>query len=92
MLSKWRRHHYHGVVAEASPLAGIGTWSACAYRETAKAGMVHAPTRFTLLTDAQAAADALVRTSFGHTCVLECGVWTRRVTSRAGQRRRSRGW
>ncbi len=82
MLSKWRRLHYPGMVAETSPMPGISTWTACAYRTARKEAHVRAPVKFTHLTEAQAAADELVRTTFGHVCVLECGQWTRRMTVR----------
>jgi hypothetical protein len=62
-------------------MPGIGTWTACAHREASDAGVVCAPLPFTHLTAAQAAADDLVRTVFGHVCVLECGQWTRRLTA-----------
>jgi hypothetical protein len=81
MLSKWRRLHYPGLVAETSPVPGIGTWIACAYRQVREADAVCAPAPFTHLTAAQATADDLVRTMFGHVCVLECGQWTRRTTA-----------
>ena len=81
MLSEWRRLHYPGLVAETSPIPGISTWTACAYRQARKAGCVRVPVKFTHLTVAQAAADDLVRTTFGHVCVLECGQWTRRTTA-----------
>jgi hypothetical protein len=81
-LSRWRRQHFPRMIAETMPLRGLGTWTACAYREAQPATMVRAPTAFSLLTEAQAAADDLVRTTFGHVCSLECGQWTRRLTSR----------
>jgi hypothetical protein len=63
-------------------MPGISTWTACAYREVRKTRSVRVPGTFTHLTAAQAAADDLVRTTFGHVCVLECGQWTRRMTIR----------
>jgi hypothetical protein len=81
-LSTWRRHHFPRLVAEITPVRGIGTWTASAYRENDTSTVVRAPTQFALLTEAQKWADDTVHTAFGHTCALECGQWTRRMTAR----------
>jgi hypothetical protein len=73
-LRIWQRRHVTGVVAEVTPVAGIGTWEACAWHEPDRAGVL-AGGPVGLLSDAMAAADALAITSAGHTCDARCGKW-----------------
>jgi hypothetical protein len=82
-LRIWQRRHATGVVAEVTPVAGIGTWEVCAWHEPDRGG-VSAGRRFGLLSDAMAAADALAIASAGHTCDEKCGKWEpteRRITA-----------
>jgi hypothetical protein len=82
-LNRWRRNHANLVVAETTPIRGMGTWSACACRLADPETIVRVSGKFRLLTEAQAAADELVRTEFEHVCSHACGEWTRRI-GRAG--------
>jgi hypothetical protein len=72
----WRRQHSADIVAEVTPVSGMGTWQVCAWRV---AGDVHRnlPDRhFSLLTDAHEAADQLAAVTFEHRCDDICGEWT----------------
>jgi len=74
----WRRLHGGDTIAEASPVRGMGTWTVSAYRTTGNADPVHGSASFSLLRDAHAAADELVRANFRHTCRTGvCGRWLR---------------
>ena len=77
-LRVWRRHHGPDLVAEVSPIQGIGTWRACA-RRVGSAGrdelVDHAKRSFSLLADAQAGADQLLQHYFNHRCDGSCGEW-----------------
>jgi hypothetical protein len=69
----WRRHHDENIVAEVTPVQGIGTWRACARRMSES----HEAERgaFDLLVEAQLAADQLTHAKFGHVCDRRCGFW-----------------
>ena len=74
----WRRLHGGNIIAEASPVRGMGTWTVSAYRTSWDADPVHGSAFFSLLRDAHDAADVLVRTHFHHTCRTGvCGRWLR---------------
>jgi len=61
-----------------SRLEGIGSWLVSAYSARSDANLVRIARSFSLLTDAQRAADNLIRDNFGHTCRTgECGRWLR---------------
>jgi hypothetical protein len=74
----WRRLHGGNIIAEASPVLGMGTWTVSAYRTSWNANPVHGSGSHSLLRDAHAAADELVRSHFHHTCRTGvCGKWLR---------------
>ena len=74
----WRRLHDGHLIAQASPLAGMGSWRVSAYRTTNDADSAHAPGSYSLLREAHHAADELVRAHFSHTCRTGvCGRWLR---------------
>ena len=74
----WRRLHDGHLIAQASPLAGMGSWRVSAYRTTSDADAAHAPGAYSLIREAQHAADELVRVHFSHTCRTGvCGRWLR---------------
>jgi hypothetical protein len=74
----WRRLHDGHLIAQASPLAGMGSWRVSAYRTTNDADSAYAPGSYSLIREAQHAADELVRVHFSHTCRTGvCGRWLR---------------
>lgn len=74
----WRRLHDGSLIAEASPVRGMGSWRVCAYPTANNGEAVHEQQAFSLLRDAHAAADDLVRRHFRHTCRTGvCGRWLR---------------
>jgi hypothetical protein len=74
----WRRLHGGNIIAEASPVRGMGSWTVSAYSTSWNADPVHGSGSYTFLRDAHAAADELVRTHFHHTCRTGvCGRWLR---------------
>jgi len=78
-----RRHT--GVVAEVCPVPGMGTWEACARLADEPATERQVGLHFSLLTDAQDAADVLARAMMPHVCEQVCEQWTaieRRKASR----------
>jgi hypothetical protein len=83
-LRTWQRLHAQQVVAEVSPVPGMGTWEACA-RVLASGAERHVGLHFSLLTEAQDAADVLARAMVPHECGAGCEQWSaieRRKTSR----------
>jgi hypothetical protein len=72
-LRMWQRHHQGGLIAEVTPVGGIGVWVACAGNTV---GRIQVPGHFALLTEAQARADQLVADSYDHVCDVQCGMWT----------------
>ena len=77
-LRVWRRHHEPDLVAEVAPIQGMGTWRACARRVGANGRgelVDHAKRSFSLLADAQAAADELLQQHYKHRCNGSCGEW-----------------
>jgi hypothetical protein len=77
----WRRLHDGQIIAQASPVAGMGAWRVSAYRTTADADdaePAYEPRTFSLLREAHNGADELVRRHFSHTCRTGvCGRWLR---------------
>ena len=59
-LRSWQRRHGR-VVAEVSPVPGMGTWEACARLLDPPETQREVGLQFSLLTDAQDAADVLAR-------------------------------
>jgi hypothetical protein len=85
-LRTWRRHHVSGDISEVTSIPGIGSWEACIQ----VAGGTHnqqVGRHFTLLMDAQEAADSLARTLTPHDCSA-CEVWRPVERRRAVERRR----
>ena len=74
----WRRLHDGNIIAQASPLAGMGSWRVSAYRTTNDAEFAYEPRSFSLLREAHHGADELVERHFDHTCRTGvCGRWLR---------------
>jgi hypothetical protein len=74
----WRRLHDGNIIAQASPLAGMGSWQVSAYRTTNDAESAYEPRAFSLLREAHHGADELVERHFAHTCRTGvCGRWLR---------------
>jgi hypothetical protein len=74
-LRVWHRNHSDGVIAEVAPVAGMGNWRTCASREIGREREAYEGPSFSLLVAAQAAADALGQSRFGHQCDVRCGQW-----------------
>ena len=86
----WQRRHSSNIVAQVTPVEGIGTWDVCVFHSDDLATTWDGG-RFGLLTDAHDAADALVATTFAHRCEDACGAWNaveRRRTPRTPTRGR----
>jgi hypothetical protein len=83
-LRTWQRRHGAHLVAEVCPVPGMGTWEACA--RVVESGVERqVGLHFSLLTDAQEAADILARAMLPHECDAVCEQWAaieRRKTSR----------
>ena len=75
----WRRLHGGDLIAEVVSVRGMGMWRVQAYRVDDKDRDVTTVSRtYSLLTEAHAAADDLVRSAFAHTCKAGvCGRWLR---------------
>ena len=74
----WRRLHGGRAIAEVSRLRGMGHWLVSAFPSTHDGRIVRIARAFSMLTDAQQAADLLVSENFDHTCRTgECGRWLR---------------
>ena len=78
-LRTWRRHHSGDIIAQVKPVEGIGTWEASAWPVAELSQVERAPRSFSMLTEAQSAADALATTAFGHQCTATCGKWLARA-------------
>jgi hypothetical protein len=75
-LHRWRRRHGAGIVAQVTPIEGIGQWDVSAWLVRDPSAVVATSRKIGLLMSAQAAADHLARTAFDHTCHLDgCGDW-----------------
>jgi hypothetical protein len=75
-LRVWQRRHSKPIVAEVTPVSGMGTWEACAWPADDRHRAQQVGRQFSLLTDAQAAADTTARRMVPHDCNLDCGPWT----------------
>ena len=83
-LRTWQRRHGR-VVAEVSPVPGMGTWEASARLLDPPETERQVGLQFSLLTDAQDAADVLARAMIRHDCDGACAQWgavERRKSSR----------
>jgi hypothetical protein len=86
-LRVWQRRHGDDIVAEVSPVQGMGTWDICAWREPDRRETRGG--RFGWLADAHHGADTLAQLTFDHRCDSRCGVWNaveRRRRTRATTR------
>jgi hypothetical protein len=84
-LRTWHRRHSARILAEVSPVPGMGTWEASARLLGPPATQREVGLHFSLLTDAQEAADVLARAMLPHQCGGLCEQWTaieRRKTPR----------
>jgi hypothetical protein len=75
-LRTWQRHHAERVVAEVCPVPGMGTWEACARLLGPPETERQVGLQFSLLTDAQDAADVLARAMMPHECDAMCEPWS----------------
>ena len=75
-LHTWRRQHGPDLIAEVTPLEGLGTWDASAWLATNPTVVARSPRKIVDLISAQATADQLARQTFDHTCNPHtCGDW-----------------
>jgi hypothetical protein len=84
-LRRWQRRHGDRVIAEVRPVPGMGTWEAGARLTGPPFTEREVGLHFSLLTEAQDAADVLARAMVAHSCDAGCGSWTaieRRKTER----------
>jgi hypothetical protein len=74
-LRTWQRRHSARILAEVCPVPGMGTWEASARflgpPDTQREVGLH----FSLLTEAQDAADVLARAMLPHQCDRLCEQW-----------------
>ena len=75
-LRTWQRRHGERVVAEVCPVPGMGTWEASARLVGPPATERQVGLHFSLLTDAQDAADVLARAMMPHECDAACEQWS----------------
>jgi hypothetical protein len=75
-LRTWQRRHGDRVVAEVRPVPGMGTWEACARFPGPPFIEREVGLHFSLLTEAQEAADVLARAMVPHDCDARCDPWT----------------
>jgi hypothetical protein len=75
-LRTWQRRHGERIVAEVCPVPGMGTWEASARLLGPPATERQVGLQFSLLTDAQDAADVLVRAMMPHECDAGCEQWS----------------
>jgi hypothetical protein len=75
-LRTWRRHHGDRVVAEVRPVPGMGTWEAGARVTGPRLTEREVGLHFSLLTEAQEAADILAFAMAPHECDARCYPWT----------------
>jgi hypothetical protein len=84
-LRTWRRRHANGDTSEVTSVPGIGTWESCV-RAAGAAGRQWVGQHFSLLTEAQEAADRLAQSLAPHNC-SGCEGWgpiERRPAGRQG--------
>jgi hypothetical protein len=72
-LRLWRRRHSQNIIAEATPVAGMGSWEVSVWQKGVR--KTNGGRQFSLLTDAHTAADGLAAVTFGHQCDAGCGPW-----------------
>jgi hypothetical protein len=84
-LRVWRRVHREHIVTEVDPFGGLGRWRACARRQDRKDRDIEAGPSFSLLTEAQNAADMLAGVAFQHVCDARCGSWNPHERRRDGR-------
>ena len=76
-LHTWRRRHGQEIVAQIKSLEGLGVWQACTWMTSDPVVMVRSPRQAMAFLTAQATADLLARSTFGHTCAIHtCDDWT----------------
>jgi hypothetical protein len=75
-LRTWQRRHAERVVAEVSPVPGMGTWEACARLLGDPQTVREVGLHFSMLTEAQEAADVLARAMVPHQCGATCEPWS----------------
>jgi hypothetical protein len=73
-LRLWQRHHTPDLIAEVTPVPGMGTWTICTFRNPKRVAAHHGG-QFHLLTEAHREADALLAAIFSHVCDTDCGAW-----------------
>ena len=79
-MRSWRRLHDSNVVAQVEPVSGFGTWKVSVWQTDHPEAVLRHPSNFQLLTDAQAAADALAQSISRHACIAaHCGPWLARA-------------
>jgi hypothetical protein len=72
----WRRLHGSDIIAQVQGIPGFGTWEVAVWRTSSPQDITRLDRRFSLLTEAQRAADALSASVFGHLCQTgQCGHW-----------------
>jgi len=84
-LRTWERRHGERVIAQVRPVPGMGTWEAGARLTGPPFTEREVGLHFSLLTEAQEAADVLARAMFVHACNAGCTPWSaidRRKTPR----------
>ena len=84
-LRTWQRRHGDRVIAEVRPVPGMGTLEACARLTGPPFTEREVGLHFSLLTEAQDAADVLARAMGAHQCDARCDSWMaleRRKTQR----------
>lgn len=75
-LRTWRRRHGDRVIAEVRPVPRMGTWEAGARLTGPPFAEREVGLDFSLLTEAQDAADVLARAMVAHACDGSCDSWT----------------
>jgi hypothetical protein len=78
-LRTWRRYHSGDIIAQVTPVEGIGTWEASTWLVAEPSKVERAPRSLSMLTEAQSVADALATTAFDHQCTATCGKWLARA-------------
>jgi hypothetical protein len=66
------------LIAEVTPVRGMGSWRVTAYRTVSSTDAAYEPRAFTMLRNAHDAADELLCQHFLHACAIGvCGRWLR---------------
>jgi hypothetical protein len=75
-LHVWQRQHSQTIVAEVTPVVGIGSWEVSVWQEPdATRSRTNNYRYYSFLIDAYIGADTLAAVTFGHRCDHTCGVW-----------------